>query len=89
MKQLRPSVPLFKAGVEALAQALEEHRSRTPTHRMRGRRVAEARLPHHQALAGVRGSRTHPGTGSRPGNGFEDREDHRTPSTPLRCAPRR
>jgi len=34
-------------------------------------------------LAGVRGSRTHPGTGSRPRNGFEDRETHRNPSTPT------
>ena len=34
-------------------------------------------------LAGVRGSRTHPGTLERPRNGFEDRENHRAPSTPI------
>ena len=33
-------------------------------------------------MAGVRGSRTHPRTGCRPRNGFEDRGTHRDPSTP-------
>ncbi len=35
-------------------------------------------------IAGVRGSRTHPSLW-RDTRGFEDREDHRIPSTPKMC----
>ena len=36
-----------------------------------------------ELVAGVRGSRTLPGRRRPPRNGFEDRETHRDPSTPV------
>jgi hypothetical protein len=41
-----------------------------------------------QRVAEVHGSRTHPRPRWRPRNGFEDREAHRDPCTPMRDAPR-